>query len=118
MRVDAALGRSAAPAYAGPTYTGPAYTDPTGTPGHFGGSPPMPMPVGTTVLMLPIYEWSGARTLWEISNPWYQAWSRAKPQILTGQAAVPPGCATDPSAITVDQALGGDRAAQIGRAHV
>src|SRR3546814_5082224 len=47
MRVDAALGRSAAPAYAGPTYTGPAYTDPTGTPGHFGGSPPMPLPVGT-----------------------------------------------------------------------
>src|SRR3546814_13731167 len=91
MRVDAALGRSAAPAYAGPTYTGPAYTDPTGTPGHFGGSPPMPMPVGTTVLMLPLYEWSGARTLWEISNPWYQAWSRAKPQILTGQAAVPQG---------------------------
>src|SRR3546814_5952618 len=54
MRVDAALGRSAAPAYAGPTYTGPAYTHPTGTTAHFCGSPPMPMQARTTVPMLPM----------------------------------------------------------------
>src|SRR3546814_16861848 len=61
LRVDAALGRSAAPAYAGPPSTGPAYTHPPGPPGHFAGSPPLPMPAGPPRPLRPTPEWAGPR---------------------------------------------------------
>lgn len=102
-RVNAALGRQSDPAYAGAGGYGAQPSGPGRTPGE-------PMPVGTRVLVLPVYEWSGSRILWETSNPWYQAWSRSEPNILTGQATVPPGSGDDRN-LTADQALAGDRTA-------
>jgi len=102
-RVDAALGRRADSGSSVSSYGKP--------PGASDGAmPPPPMPVGTQVLVLPVYEWSGSRILWETSNPWYQAWSRANPNILTGEASVPPGSGADRD-VSADAALAGDRTA-------
>lgn len=108
-RVDAALGR------AGSAYAGASGGQP-GVSSDMGGAPPLPMAVGESVLVLPVYEWSGTRTLWETSNPWYQAWSRLQPRVLTGQATVPRGSGDDRSAVTADQALAGDRDALLALA--
>lgn len=103
-RVNSALGRG------GSGYGGGFSGGGVGEQPASGGPAPPPMPVGTPILVLPVYEWSGSRILWETSNPWYQAWSRAEPKILTGQAALPPGSGADRD-LTVDQALAGDRSA-------
>ncbi|MFN4089868.1 MAG: hypothetical protein ACK4QW_12620 [Alphaproteobacteria bacterium] len=97
-RVSAALGRPLDPAFA----AGPG----SAIPGPIGGPT---MALGAPILVVPVYEWSGTRTLWETSNPWYQAWQRARPRILTGEAVLPEGSSADRNALTADIALGGDR---------
>lgn len=59
------------------------------------------------VLVLPVYEWAGVKTLWEDNNPWRAAWARRKGDTLV-PLLVPQGDLSDRAALTADQAAAGD----------
>lgn len=82
---------------------------PAGAPGAAVASP------GTApanaVLVIPVYEWAGARSLWDRNNPWFLAWARRAPAIMGRPVVLPEGGAADAAALTPEQAVDGDRAA-------
>ncbi len=64
--------------------------------------------VSPPLLVLPVYEWVGARQLWEVPNPWHTAWSeRVGPRGLL-DTVMAAGSAEDQLQLSADQALAGD----------
>ena len=63
------------------------------------------------ILVIPVYEWSGARSLWDVSNPWYLAWKNAAPTIAGRPAVLPKGEPPDLEALSAEQAVARDRTA-------
>jgi len=63
------------------------------------------------LLIVPVYDWAGARQLWETPNPWHTAWSEqvGTDGLLTTLLAE--GRAEEQLALSADQALAGDAAA-------
>lgn len=72
---------------------------------------------GDAVLVLPVYEWSGARSIWDRSNPWFAAWMMANPDIAGRPVLLPEGGLDDRAALSADQAVAGDRAAIAALGH-
>ena len=70
-----------------------------------GGAP------ANAILVIPVYEWAGARSLWDRNNPWFLAWARRAPAIMGRPIVLPEGGAADAAALTPQQAVDGDRAA-------
>jgi hypothetical protein len=68
------------------------------------------------VIVLPVYEWAGTKTLWEDGNPWRAAWARRKGDTLV-PLLVPQGDLSDRAALDANQAAAGDtaRLTAIGR---
>lgn len=68
------------------------------------------------LLLLPVYEWAGTKTLWEDSNPWRAAWGRRKGDTLV-PLLIPQGDLSDKAALDANQAASGDaaRITAIGR---
>jgi hypothetical protein len=62
------------------------------------------------LLVLPIYENAGARTLWDEPNPWLYAWRSVAQLDSVVPFVLPVGDLADVAAIGADQALRGDAA--------
>lgn len=63
------------------------------------------------LLILPVYDWAGARQLWEVPNPWHTAWSEevGTDGLLT--TLLPEGKPEEQLQLSADQAVAGDAAA-------
>ena len=112
IAVNRLLNRSetAAAQPVGPPATG-ASASPEAPPSA-GAAPPVKEAVATNgILVIPVYEWSGARSLWDVSNPWYLAWKNAAPTIAGRPTVLPKGEPADLEALTAEQAVARDRAA-------
>lgn len=60
------------------------------------------------LLIVPVYDWAGARQLWEVPNPWHSAWSeQAGPNGLI-TTVLAEGTSDDQLLLSADQAIDGD----------
>ncbi len=64
--------------------------------------------VSPPLLLLPIYEWAGARQLWEVPNPWHSAWSERVGANGLTTTVMARGSAEEQLQLSADQALSGD----------
>ena len=64
--------------------------------------------VSPPLLLLPIYEWAGARQLWEGPNPWHSAWSERVGANGLTTTVMARGSAEEQLQLSADQALSGD----------
>ena len=107
---------STSPAPESPIADAPPVAEAAATPGGDPAArppptpPPAPVPANA-ILVVPVYEWSGARSLWDASNPWYLAWKSAQTRIGGQPTVVPRGEAADLEALTAEQAVARDRSA-------
>jgi hypothetical protein len=71
------------------------------------------------LLIVPVYDWAGARQLWEVPNPWHSAWSQHTGSNGLITTVMAEGTAEEQLLLSADQALAGDSDGlqQIARAY-
>ncbi len=60
------------------------------------------------LLIVPVYDWAGARQLWEVPNPWHDAWSEDTGSTGLITTVMAEGTAEEQLLLSADQALAGD----------
>lgn len=61
------------------------------------------------VLVLPVYDFAGARLLWDEPNPWFEAWEKLPPSDGLLPLILPAGDLADVRDVSADQAANGAR---------
>ncbi len=64
--------------------------------------------VSPPLLIVPVYEWAGARQLWEIPNPWHSAWVEQAGSRGLISTVLAKGDAGEQLMLSADQAVSGD----------
>jgi hypothetical protein len=64
--------------------------------------------VSPPLLLLPVYEWAGARQLWEVPNPWHSAWTERVGANGLTTTVMARGGAEEQLQLSADQAVSGD----------